>query len=82
MAIPITKKIRDKYDRLFKEDPIKANTFLMFSKKADSTGKITFHHKEETPKEQVIMDALKETFTDIRAYNLPENKSILEKRWR
>jgi len=33
MAIPITKKIRDKYDRLFKEDPIKANTFLMFAKK-------------------------------------------------
>lgn len=82
MGVPLTKKVRRKYDLLFKENPIKANTFLMFSRITDSTGKITLHHKKETPQEQVILDELKKHFEDISAYNLPKEKTILEKRWK
>jgi hypothetical protein len=83
MAFILTSKARATYDRLFAESPQKANRWLYFKEEGDSQGRIKVPEDKLYPDPQDKLFAMMcDHFGDINAYQIPKEKSILEKRWR
>ncbi len=63
MAFTPTKKFKKKYDWLYKQDPLAANTFLLICEMADEKGQVVTDEKE-------IADLIAIRFEDPRRYAL------------
>ena len=66
-AAILSRKFRRDYDRLFREDPLAANVFLLLSELADERGQITFTN----PPEEEVQRLMLSRFEDPWAYQLP-----------
>ena len=63
MAFTPNRKFKKKYDKLFKKDPLAANTFLLVCELADERGQV-----ETSPEELAILFAAR--FEDPEEYVL------------
>jgi len=63
MAFKPNRKFKRKYDKLFKKDPLAANTFLLICELADEKGQVVTDEKE-------IADLMAVRFEDPRRYAL------------
>jgi hypothetical protein len=63
MAFKPKRKFKKDYDRLFKKDPLAANTFLLICELADERGQVVTD-------EQEIADLMAARFEDPREYAL------------
>jgi hypothetical protein len=63
MAFCPNKKFKKDYDRLFKQDPLAANTFLLICELANENGQVVID-------EQQIADLMAARFEDPRRYAL------------
>ncbi len=63
MAFTPNRKFKKKYDKLFKKDPLAANTFLLVCELADERGRV-----ETSPEELAILFAAR--FEDPEEYVL------------
>jgi len=64
----VTRKFRRDYDRIFREDPAAANTFLLLAELADGKGDVKF--KTSCPSLD-IYQLMTARFDDPLAYQLP-----------
>ena len=63
MSFKPNRKFKKDYDRLFKKDPLAANTFLLICELADEKGQVVTN-------EQEIADLMAVRFEDPRRYAL------------
>lgn len=63
----VSRKIRRQYDRLFRKDPLIANTWLLLAELADQKGQVCLGPCPELELQQLMTAR----FEDCRAYQLP-----------
>jgi hypothetical protein len=63
LSLKLNRKFKKDYDRLFKKDPLAANTFLLICELADEKGQVVTDEKE-------IADLMSIRFEDPRDYAL------------
>jgi len=61
------RRFRRDYDKLFRHDPLSANTFLLFAELADERGQVPLGPFPEVK----LQNLLTTRFEDCRAYQLP-----------
>lgn len=65
-----TREFKRKYDRLFKEDPIMANIFLLMCEMADKNGKIKLKNGPDGIPGEEIYNLMRDRFKDPEVYAL------------
>ena len=70
VAMVRKKKFKKTYDKIFKQDPIGANVFLLISELADSEGNVEFKNGPDGTPIQEICDLLQARFNDPEEYAL------------
>ena len=63
MAFVPNRKFKKKYDRLFRKDPLAANTFLLLCELADNEGQVETNEGE-------LAELIQARFEDPREYQL------------
>lgn len=66
MSFIPTRRFRRDYDRIFRKDPLAANTFLLLCEIADEKGQVIL----PSPPEEELQRLLKARFDDPRRYSL------------
>jgi hypothetical protein len=76
MNLNLNKHFRKDYDRLFREDPLMANMFLLLVELADKNGQIIFEGNSKKAS-KALRDLLLARFNDPLEYALrKEGKSV------
>ena len=70
MSFTPNRKFKRKYDRLFKEDPIGANVFLLLAELADDKGQVKFEATNELEMAEEISKLMAARFEDPEEYEL------------
>jgi hypothetical protein len=65
------KKLKKRYDEIFKKDPLAANVFLLLTELADEKGQVRFGPNPE----EEIQKLMVARFKDPRAYQLERKGS-------
>ena len=64
------RKFKRKYDRLFKEDPILANIFLLTCEMADNDGKLKLKNGPDGTPSEELYNLMRDRFKDPVGYAL------------
>jgi len=64
------RKFKKEYDKLFKQDPIGANVFLLLSELADDKGRVKIQGSNEKEISQELSRLMEARFNDVKRYAL------------
>jgi phosphotransferase system HPr-like phosphotransfer protein len=64
------RKFKKEYDRLFKQDPIGANVFLLLAELADDKGQVKIQGSNEKEVAQELSRLMEARFNDPEGYSL------------
>jgi hypothetical protein len=70
MTFKPNRKFKKEYDKIFKRDPLAANTFLLLAELADDKGQVKIQGSNEQEIAGEIQKLLIVRFSDLREYAL------------